>query len=392
MRKFFERFKFYKIEKTIINKISNDDKVLLIIRTDLIGDYIATRHLISALKQSDKYKDYKFVLVLNSFLKDLAMEFDAKYIDEFVWIDRNKIFQKRYRKQLQKLLDTRIYDVVINPQYSRCFISEETTKLVRAKEKICMDGDNYNLSEYSKNIYNLNYTKILKMPKAKESYLNRTNQMLHFLLLEESGVSRPVFELDESKFNVIDFNWNLQYVVIFPFARSSERIFNLQNYLKLAKHIYDKHNIITLICGSKQESTMLDGINCPYIKNICGKYSLAELPYIFSKAKLVMSNDTMALHIAAGANKNVFCFSNGKFIVNKSLHYEEINNEKLYYFDAPYSGVKTICPKYLYDDILDGSYDYDSNYFESSYDINKINLDDTKNLIDISLNSYGRLQ
>jgi len=96
-------------------------KSLLIIRLDAIGDYVLFRNYIEVLKNSEKYKDYKITLVGNIAWKSIAEELDSKYIDNFIWTDREK-FEKNfiYRYKKLKKISSKGYDVVINPTYSFC--------------------------------------------------------------------------------------------------------------------------------------------------------------------------------------------------------------------------------------------------------------------------------
>ena len=302
-------------------------------------------------------------------------------------MQRNEFYCNRiYRKFLKKELSKMNYDILINSQYSRDYTCEEVVKMVNAKEKICMHGDNYNLCEYQRARYDLNYTRVIKNASAKNMYLVRTNELLQSLTGTEYQIDRPEIRLKSEKFAQIDFDWNMPYVIMFPFARTSERILKIEAFVELAEYLFNRHNLVTYFCGSNDDATKVQKINRNFIKNICGKYSLAQLPYIFNKAKLVLSNDTMAVHLASGVNDNVICFSNGKFIVNKQLHSIKNNaGKEIFFFDEPYKGVKTICPTKLYDDIQKNIFDYESNFFESSYDINGINIDNTKNIIDYIL-------
>ena len=95
-------------------------KSLLLIRLDAIGDYILFRNFIEELKKDKKYKHYSITLLGNTAWKSLSEELDSCFVDEFIWIDRNK-FTKNifYRfKILQKLVKNG-YEVLLSPIYSR---------------------------------------------------------------------------------------------------------------------------------------------------------------------------------------------------------------------------------------------------------------------------------
>ena len=65
-------------------------KSILLIRLDSIGDYVLFRNYIEELKKNEKYKDYSITLLGNNVWKSLSIELDRKYVDSFIWLDRNK--------------------------------------------------------------------------------------------------------------------------------------------------------------------------------------------------------------------------------------------------------------------------------------------------------------
>ena len=65
-------------------------KSLLLVRLDAIGDYVLFRNFIKLLKKNQKYNDYTITLLGNSVWKNLSKELDYEYVDDFIWLDRNK--------------------------------------------------------------------------------------------------------------------------------------------------------------------------------------------------------------------------------------------------------------------------------------------------------------
>ena len=105
------------------SKIEN--KTILLISLDAIGDYVLFRNYIEILR--DKYKEYKITLVGNIAWKQLAEELDSEYIDSFIWIDR-KQFEKNpfYRYKKLKKITKQGYEIVLNPTYSRAFFVDDS--------------------------------------------------------------------------------------------------------------------------------------------------------------------------------------------------------------------------------------------------------------------------
>src|ERR1700749_49017 len=73
--------------------VSIDNKTLLIIKNDLIGDYILFRNFLPYIKQSTKYQDHKIILIGNIAWKNIAETLDAEYYDEMIWVSFDKLYK-----------------------------------------------------------------------------------------------------------------------------------------------------------------------------------------------------------------------------------------------------------------------------------------------------------
>ncbi len=57
---------------------------MLLVRLDLIGDYILFRNFIEIIRKSQKYSNYRIVFCGNIIYRDLAESLEASFIDEFI--------------------------------------------------------------------------------------------------------------------------------------------------------------------------------------------------------------------------------------------------------------------------------------------------------------------
>ncbi len=89
-------YTLFKITQRLIDKLLSitpikrqnaTEKVLCIVRLDVVGDYLLTRNFFAPFKEY--YKDYKIVFIGNSILKDLSVIADSPYIDEFIFLDHS---------------------------------------------------------------------------------------------------------------------------------------------------------------------------------------------------------------------------------------------------------------------------------------------------------------
>lgn len=73
-------------------KFRRQQKRLLIIKTDAIGDYILFRNFIEVVKRSDLYRDYEIDLLGNVLWQDIALKYDQPYIENFIFIKANALY------------------------------------------------------------------------------------------------------------------------------------------------------------------------------------------------------------------------------------------------------------------------------------------------------------
>ena len=83
----------YFIIDSIINllyptKKARQNKSLVILRNDAIGDYLLFRDFLRVIRK--EYSNYHVTLIGNIVFQDIALCLDKTYIDKFIWIDRIK--------------------------------------------------------------------------------------------------------------------------------------------------------------------------------------------------------------------------------------------------------------------------------------------------------------
>ena len=168
---------YFIIDLLVKSNKNIEQKSLLLIRLDGIGDCILFRDFIKILKKSEKYKNYSITLLGNPIWKNLIEVSDNKFIDKFIWLERSKFSKNlfyRYKK-LQEIA-SQGYEVIISPTFSRAFFYEDNiVKLVCAKEKIGSKGNTSNITFKQKNLGDLGYTNLIDTTKkiTFEFYRNK---------------------------------------------------------------------------------------------------------------------------------------------------------------------------------------------------------------------------
>lgn len=327
------KFFIYSLMNLFINpsrKITN--KTLLLIRLDAIGDYILFRDFIKILKTNGKYKDFSITLLGNIAWKELAEEFDKDYIDKFIWIDRAKFSRNLiYRYIKLKEITSYGYEVVLNPRFSREFFFDDMiTKLVTAKEKIGNIGDLSNMKKWQKNMGDQYYTKLLPAEKDIKFEFYRNREFFENLFGQKLSITKPLINL---KFKKLSFVLPERYAILFIGASGSFRKWSIENFSKVGKHLKQKYDYDIVLCGAvndySESKRFKDIFDEPYL-DLVGKTNLIELSHVIYNAEIMVSNETVAPHLAVALGSPiVFVIYNGNHFGRFTPYPEEMT--KSYY-------------------------------------------------------------
>ncbi|RAX52435.1 hypothetical protein CCY99_07235 [Helicobacter sp. 16-1353] len=354
-----------------------DSTQIAIIKVDAIGDYILFRNFLCELKS---HLDSNLSLICNESYKELALKLDSKIVDNFIFISRPKMMRSLlYRLKTLFFLESLRFDILLNPTFSKCIISEALANHINAGESVAPIGNTANLSTKNLLKENKKYTKLLanKSGNLFEFYRNMEffEQFLGVKLdtkLFIDSAFLPSFEILRDKFSLIK-----PYSILFIGASSPNRKWSAENFAKMARHILErKYNIV--ICGlsedclnaekiinlaqgkyaesgaeSKIESTLKiakdsamkstlnsktdsapDSPETPQIKNLCGKTTLLELAGIVYNGNHMVANETSVAHLASALDTTSIVVYNGNHL-NRFIPYPKEICDKYYYVLHP---------------------------------------------------------
>ncbi len=346
------------------------NKKLLLVRTDAIGDYVLFRNFIETLINSDQYSGYNFYLLGNIAFKSLALTYDNKYFKNCIWINTKKFWEKKlYRKILILKLILHNFEILINPTYSRnYFIDENLIAQLNCKTKIAFKGDNVNYNTNNQISPNKIYHTLIPSDPAIKFEFERNKEFFSKLLNTNVTLEKPKIHVDSISDFLIKYK---SCIVIFPGASQKKKIWDSTNFSVVVNHILQTNNTV-LIAGSNDDKIHAQrilsfvGSNTRLI-DLSGKTSLPQLTELLSISKLLISNDTVAVHLAAAVGCKVITVLNGQ-------HYGRFSpypNENL---------VKSFYPpqfKSFSKEDIEGKYRY-----ESTLNINEISPSEIINAID----------
>lgn len=353
---------------------------LLIVRIDAIGDYILFRNFIKIIKESERFRGHKITLLGNKIWKDIAVEYDGKYIDKFIWIDTNKFFKKSEWKdsyiQLLKIHSSG-YETILLPNDTFDWRSEFIVSMAGAGNIIGKMNDPF----FSGNGKALDSKKINKIDSDighdKIFQFNRNKSFAEEITGESISLPGPYLEKKKKEAD------NEKYIVVFPGASHKNKMWSAENFGILCKRISEIKKINIIICGNDFDKRAAEKIiEISGIENISDKTrdgSLVELIDLISEAELLITNDTCALHIGAAVNTKTICLSNGLHFGRFHPYPAEISDK-----------IRTLYP----DEELYFNCNYEKlsrkYHLNSELDINRISCEDVlKYVIDITETEKG---
>lgn len=283
---------------------------LLIVRLDAIGDFIIW--LDSAKEYRRLYPQRKITLYANALWYNLAKT--LPYWDKVIPIDLPRFSSKpSYRWKLLRNISQAGYSIAIHPTFSRSYYyGDSVIRASRAYERIGSQGDLSNIKVIEKAISDRWYSNLLPATKTPLMELERNAEFIHYL----SGQKFTARVSKLLKLSQLPDNLNIdgEYIVIFPGASWHGRQWPPAYFAELSEHIHKLYGFHIIICGSSAEA-----IICKHVAdkssvasvNLAGKTTLSELTELIRGARLLIANETSAIHIAAAVGTPSVCILGG---------------------------------------------------------------------------------
>lgn len=349
-----------------MTQVKSTPKTLLIIRMDAIGDYILFRNFLKEIRESEKFRDYEITLCGNKDWKDLSLELDSEYFDHSIWLDYYKFKNDKYYRYL-KIRDIRKkgFETIIHPVFSRLYYWDLLVGLSRAKNRVGSFGDTTNQKEELKDKSDSFYTSLIpassevlfEFYRNREFFENILNKSLKHMKPRINYRSKTDIELPE------------EYIIIFPGKKQPNRRWPQEKFASLINYIYEKFKVVSVISGGPGDREISENI-CKMVEkkesvvDFAGKTSLVDLIHIIKKTRLLISNDTSAVHIAASLEKPAICISNGLHLFRFDSYPPELCN-----------CIHTIYPEDIERNIQNRDYVINLFYNKKKLDINTISLE-----------------
>jgi ADP-heptose:LPS heptosyltransferase len=282
-------------------------KHLLIIKTDAIGDYILFRNFIEVTKRSEKYKDYRIDLLGNKLWQDVTLKYDKQFLNETYFIAPNSFYEaplKTFKLGWRLFLNN--YEVVLQPTYSRVFITDGLAALTAAKQIIGYQSDNEIIAPRYKNKTDKFYTQKLILPQGVYFEFHRNRFFFETVLETTLTIKQPSVE-HEAK--------DKKGIAILPGAGEFKRGWEKEKFLELIKLLlYHTTQPVYLIGGPgevKNGDYLVQNLPAGSIQSFINKTSLPQMIEVIGNSALLIANETSAIHMAVATQTPSVCILGG---------------------------------------------------------------------------------
>ncbi|MBN2571566.1 MAG: glycosyltransferase family 9 protein [Ignavibacteriales bacterium] len=274
---------------------------ILLVRTDRIGDVVLSLPLAKIIKQ--KYPNFKITFLVKEYTKGLLS--NHPYIDNILILKEKsrKILFKENIGQLKKYSFDNC--IIVNPTLKMAII----LFLSKIKNRI---GSGYRWYSFlfNKKIY------------EHRKYGEKHELEFNINLLKEINIDfQPTYknidfdiQIEEKTKHLIekflkDFSIKNKFVIVHPGSGGSAIDLPLPKYSELIKYLTEELNLSVLLTGLENEKILCNSlVNNNNVINCAGLFNLQQLIALINKCKLLISNSTGPIHIAAALGKYVIGF------------------------------------------------------------------------------------
>jgi ADP-heptose:LPS heptosyltransferase len=274
---------------------------------DAIVDYILFLNFLQVLKESNSYRGREIHLLGNVLWKDLTETLDKDFVNNFILINPNQnLVSPLQTLKLGWYLFKNNYTEVLNPTYSRTLIADGLTGLACSAKTTGYLSDTENIRPKYKKTSDKFYQHKFILPQNIYFEFDKDLYFFETLLKQKIKLQKPHIDTQISEKDI---------VVIFPGAGSNKRSWEIEKFSELITLLIAQSNHTIYIAGGPSElalaSYLIKNQTVNRVINKVNQTSLSQLTELVASAKLVISNETSAIHIASACNTKSICILGG---------------------------------------------------------------------------------
>ncbi|QKG51452.1 glycosyltransferase family 9 protein [Hymenobacter sp. BRD67] len=317
-----ERFRGFRRQRKLEALRSADEAALaqqappnarrvLVVRHDSIGDYLLYRPWLCRLSEEVRARGQHLTLLANAVWAPLARAWDADCFDELMLLDTGRFMADLdYRHEMLQQIGGKGFGEIVYPLHVREPAVETFVQYLKAPVRIASEGSLRPGPEYR--LLDAGFTQLLPSTPAVLFEYDRNREFFENWR-HASGLAteppRPApLQLPTSVQHAVKGVAGTPYIVLFPGASARRKRWPPRHFARLAQGLHQRYGsrYRLVLAGSPadarlaQEIAQAAGPTVP-LENCCGQTDLPGLAALLAGARLLISNDTVAAHLAAQA-------------------------------------------------------------------------------------------
>jgi len=294
-----------------------DPTRVLVVRNDSIGDYLLYRPWLRRLAAETQRRGQRLTLLANTLWAPLARAWDADMVSEVLAVDFGRFSTDlAYRAEVLRQVGAGGFGEVLYPLHVREATVENFIQLLRAPVRVASQGEHRTGPWFAQN--DAGYTRLLPTTRTRLFEYDRNGEFFNNWLATASpapistGVisqpNLPPLRLPEAVLAEAAAAATDDYLVLFPGASARQKRWPTQHFAQLARGLHAHYGARYRLvlagspadAGHAQAIAQAAGPGVP-LDNRCGQTDLPGLAALIAGARLLVSNDTVAAHLAVQA-------------------------------------------------------------------------------------------
>jgi ADP-heptose:LPS heptosyltransferase len=284
---------------------------VLIVRLDRIGDFVLWLDSAKAIRELYPPKQYHITLLGSDGFTDLARE--IAYFDDVWEVNRDRfVTNLSYRYKMMRRVAAGGFSLVLHPTWGRDFLwGDATVRASRAPERIGFNDASPLMSGIARAISNRWYTRLIEGSARPLMMLARNAEFVRALGCSSFMAKLPVLEVPNGvRAQMADG----PYYCVCPGASRAIKQWPIERFAAVAQRLFEHTGWKGLVCGAQQEKQLgqaLKRLCTAPLEDYTGRTTLPELADILRGARLVIANDSAAVHLAAATGVKSVCILGG---------------------------------------------------------------------------------
>lgn len=301
-------------ERALLHQAIPQPARVLVVRNDSIGDYLLYRPWLHQLSRVLRARGQRLTLLANAIWAPLAQAWDAEWCEEIVAVDFGAFAQDLvYRASILQAIGEKGFTEVIYPVHVRQAAVENFIRFLQAPVRIVSEGAHQPTSWFA--LLDAGYSQVL--PGTQEVLFEYYRNGEFFENWQQLAAASPVPNATSATLalpaSALEATGVLAasskpYVIVFPGASARQKRWSPRYFGQLVRQMHHHYGgrYQFVIAGSAADNKLARqlkqaaGPEVP-LDNQCGQTDLPGLAVLLAGAKLVVSNDTVAAHLAVQA-------------------------------------------------------------------------------------------